>query len=217
MKIKDFDELKRKGYVIVDGEITVTNKVEEILKERGLEQADLAKMTGLSKQYISSVIKENVKPGIDSAIKIAYVLDMAVEELFHLKEIGWTSGIKETGEETLFLDLYEMEIIRDKKMEQRTNDEIENSNATTAGYTYFDKDTNEKVSKERYDEMLELFISERIHQEIENVKNALERGMAKKAVESRAKKQLQAEFNKRYTERYKKLDKIVMPLVNKRK
>lgn len=217
MKIKDFDELKRKGYVIVDGEITVTNKVEEVLKARGLEQVDLAKMTGLSKQYINYVIRRKICPGVDSAIKIAYVLDMPVEEIFNIKENAWTSNNKEIGEETLFLDVHEMEIINNKEMEHRTEEESVNSSPPISGYTYVDAVTSEKVSKEKYEELLEEFIAERIHQEIENVKNSLERGMSKKAVESRAKKQLQAEFEKRYTERYKKLAKTVMPLVNKRK
>ncbi|MFJ8531233.1 helix-turn-helix transcriptional regulator [Bacillus sp. NPDC094106] len=214
MKIQDLNELNKMGYLVLDGEIAVINKVEEVLKERGLEQVDLAKMTGLSRQYINSVIKGNIRPGVDSAIKISYVLDMAVEELFNLKESAWTSDIKDTGEETLFLDICEMEIIGKKVMEHQIKKESEEL-SSSSGYIYVDTETDKKLTKEVYESLLNDFIEERIHKEIEEVKNSLERGMSKKAVESRARKQIQTEFDKRYTERYKKLAKIVTPLVNK--
>lgn len=62
------------------------NRLEEIRKERGIRQEDLAKDLEVSRQTISSLEKGRYNPSIQLAFKIARMFDMAIEEIFIYEE-----------------------------------------------------------------------------------------------------------------------------------
>lgn len=62
------------------------NRIEEIRKERGIRQEELAKMLGVSRQTISSLETGRYNPSIFLAHKIARYFDMTIEEVFIFDE-----------------------------------------------------------------------------------------------------------------------------------
>lgn len=58
------------------------NKIEEIRKEKGIRQDELAKKMGVSRQTISSLENGRYNPSIMLAYKIAKFFDMTIEEVF---------------------------------------------------------------------------------------------------------------------------------------
>ena len=58
------------------------NKIEQIRKERGILQEELAKNMGVSRQTISSLENGRYNPSITLAYKIAKYFDMTIEEVF---------------------------------------------------------------------------------------------------------------------------------------
>ena len=64
------------------------NRIEEIIKERGIRQDDFAKSMGVSRQTISSLENGRYNPSIMLAYKIAKYFDMTIEEVFIFEEEG---------------------------------------------------------------------------------------------------------------------------------
>ena len=62
------------------------NKIEEIRKERGIRQEELAKMLGVSRQTVSSLENGRYNPSILLAYKIARYFEMTIEEVFCFEE-----------------------------------------------------------------------------------------------------------------------------------
>ena len=62
------------------------NRIEEIRKERGIRQDELAKHMGVSRQTISSLENGRYNPSIMLAYKIAKYFGMSIEEVFIFDE-----------------------------------------------------------------------------------------------------------------------------------
>ncbi|MFA9377581.1 MAG: helix-turn-helix transcriptional regulator [Lachnotalea sp.] len=62
------------------------NKLEEIRKERGIRQEELAKELEVSRQTISSLEKGRYNPSIQLAFKVARYFNMSIEEIFIYEE-----------------------------------------------------------------------------------------------------------------------------------
>lgn len=62
------------------------NRIEEIRKEKGINQEELAKMMGVSRQTISSLENGRYNPSILLAYKIAKYFDMHIEDVFIFEE-----------------------------------------------------------------------------------------------------------------------------------
>jgi len=62
------------------------NRIEEIRKERGVRQEELAKALGVSRQTISSLENGRYNPSILLAYKTARYFGMAIEEVFCFDE-----------------------------------------------------------------------------------------------------------------------------------
>ncbi|WP_099467266.1 helix-turn-helix transcriptional regulator [Konateibacter massiliensis] len=62
------------------------NNLEEIRKERGIRQEDLASELEVSRQTISSLEKGRYNPSIQLAFKIARFFNMSIEEIFIYEE-----------------------------------------------------------------------------------------------------------------------------------
>lgn len=62
------------------------NRIEEIRKERGILQEELAKVLGVSRQTISSLERGRYNPSIFLAYNIAAYFGMTIEEVFIFEE-----------------------------------------------------------------------------------------------------------------------------------
>lgn len=62
------------------------NRIEEIRKEKGINQEELAKMMSVSRQTISSLENGRYNPSILLAYKIAKYFDMHIEDVFIFEE-----------------------------------------------------------------------------------------------------------------------------------
>ena len=62
------------------------NRIEEIRKERGIMQEELAKAMGVSRQTISSLENGRYNPSIQLAFRIARFFNMTIEEVFVFEE-----------------------------------------------------------------------------------------------------------------------------------
>ena len=58
------------------------NRLEEIRKQRGLRQEELAEAMGVSRQTISSLENGRYNPSVILAIKLARYFEMKVEDIF---------------------------------------------------------------------------------------------------------------------------------------
>lgn len=62
------------------------NRVEEIRKARGVNQEELAKALGVSRQTISSLENGRYNPSIELAYKLSKYFGMTIEEVFIFEE-----------------------------------------------------------------------------------------------------------------------------------
>lgn len=62
------------------------NRIEEIRRERGILQEELAKIMGVSRQTISSLENGRYNPSLSLAYKIAHYFDKTIEEVFVFEE-----------------------------------------------------------------------------------------------------------------------------------
>lgn len=58
------------------------NRIEEIRKARGINQEELAKALGVSRQTISSLENGRYNPSIELAYKLSKYFGMMIEEVF---------------------------------------------------------------------------------------------------------------------------------------
>ena len=63
------------------------NRIEQIRKERGIRQEELAKSMGVSRQTISSLETGKYNPSIALAYKISRYFGMTIEEVFIFEDI----------------------------------------------------------------------------------------------------------------------------------
>jgi len=62
------------------------NRLEELRKQRGIKQEELAFAMEVSRQTISSLEKGRYNPSIILAFKLARYFDMSIEEIFIYEE-----------------------------------------------------------------------------------------------------------------------------------
>ena len=68
-------------------EILMKNRIEEIRKARGVNQEELAKALGVSRQTISSLENGRYNPSIELAYKLSKYFGMTIEEVFIFEEV----------------------------------------------------------------------------------------------------------------------------------
>ena len=62
------------------------NRIEEIRKARGMNQEELAKALGVSRQTISSHENGRYNPSVELAYKLSKYFGMTIEEVFIFEE-----------------------------------------------------------------------------------------------------------------------------------
>lgn len=63
-------------------DIYVINHIKEILKDRGWSNYKLAKASGLSKEAVNKMIRENHVPSMNSLIKICNGFNISLSQFF---------------------------------------------------------------------------------------------------------------------------------------
>ncbi len=64
------------------------NRLEEIRKEKGITQEELASILEVSRQTISSLEKGRYNPSIILAFKIGRFFNLKIEDIFIFEEVG---------------------------------------------------------------------------------------------------------------------------------
>lgn len=67
----------------MDGQLALKNNLKAVRTERGLSQADLAKLVGVSRNTISSIETGQFSPTAKLALVLCIALDKKFEELFY--------------------------------------------------------------------------------------------------------------------------------------
>lgn len=66
--------------------MAVGNRLRQVRRERGLTQASLARLAGLTRQTIISIEKGRRVPSVEVALVLARVLERPVEAIFRLAD-----------------------------------------------------------------------------------------------------------------------------------
>lgn len=72
-----------------EGAMPLENNLKEFRNEKGLNQADLGALVGVSRQTISLIERGDYNPSITVCLKLAKVLGKSVEEIFTYVEDGY--------------------------------------------------------------------------------------------------------------------------------
>lgn len=64
----------------------LVNNLSKLRKEKGINQTDLGRMVGVSRQTISLIERGDYNPSVMVALSLARVFDVSVEEIFTLEE-----------------------------------------------------------------------------------------------------------------------------------
>ena len=67
----------------MDEKLVLKNKIKEIRTEKGLSQAELAQMVGVSRNTISSIETGQFNPTAKLALVLCIALDKKFEEIFY--------------------------------------------------------------------------------------------------------------------------------------
>ena len=65
--------------------VTVKNRLEQILASRGIKQIWLAEQVGITRQTMSNLVKNRYATSTEIGLKIAYILDMDFNDIFYLE------------------------------------------------------------------------------------------------------------------------------------
>lgn len=68
-------------------EVVLKNRLKELRARDGINQTEMAKLAGVSRQAISLIERNEYTPSIVIAMKIAKVFHEPVEEVFRLVEV----------------------------------------------------------------------------------------------------------------------------------
>ena len=82
----DIMKLRMESELSVNGEGYMKNRLEELRKQRGIKQEDLASALEVSRQTIGSLENGRYNPSIILAFKIARYFDMSIEDIFIYEE-----------------------------------------------------------------------------------------------------------------------------------
>ena len=83
---KNFVILKMESKLSIGKEGRMKNRLEDLRKQRGIKQEDLANALEVSRQTIGSLENGRYNPSIQLAFKIARYFDMSIEEIFIYEE-----------------------------------------------------------------------------------------------------------------------------------
>nr|WP_255669455.1 helix-turn-helix transcriptional regulator [Roseburia sp. CLA-AA-H209] len=74
------------SWLSIERRRTVKNRLEEIRKERGIKQEELAAALEVSRQTIGSLENGRYNPSVTLAFKLARYFNMSIEDIFIYEE-----------------------------------------------------------------------------------------------------------------------------------
>ena len=74
------------------------NRLEELRKQRGIKQEDLANTLEVSRQTIGSLENGRYNPSIQLAFKIARYFDMSIEEIYFYDDCRFCHPARRTAD-----------------------------------------------------------------------------------------------------------------------
>ena len=75
-----------------DEHLPLLNRLKEYRSRLGVNQTEMGKLAGVSRQTISQIERGDYSPSVSLALKIAKVFEVPVEEIFQYKEDAYESG-----------------------------------------------------------------------------------------------------------------------------
>ena len=81
-----FAIIDMESWLSIERRRTVKNRLEEIRKERGIKQEELAAALEISRQTIGSLENGRYNPSIILAFKLARYFNMSIEDIFIYEE-----------------------------------------------------------------------------------------------------------------------------------
>lgn len=199
LQLNSIDELNKYNLVMIDDlGINIDNNIAEYLKAKNISPANLSKMTGIARQNLNEILKGNMKPGVDFALKIAKTLCVSVEDLFELNENAWIKT-KSNDDKVLYLDLKTLTIVSSKNIESKND--------------YIILDTKEIVDKSTHDELYKIYETKCFNEVFEIIDKEFS-SEVKKRKERLTRERLVKNFSKICTNRYKKLGERLTPIIN---
>ena len=87
--LRDFNDLLKKikfSDMEIKSLVSLKNRIEELRKEKGIKQEDLAIAVEVSRQTIGSLENGRYNPSIILAFKIARYFHMSIEDIFIYEE-----------------------------------------------------------------------------------------------------------------------------------
>ena len=66
--------------------LKLVNNLSKLRKEKGINQTDLGRLVGVSRQTISLIERGDYNPSVMVALSLAKVFDVSVEDIFTLEE-----------------------------------------------------------------------------------------------------------------------------------
>lgn len=151
IEFKTLDEFEKMGFVLLTSDIvnnTVNNLLHKFIIAKRITISELSRLTGVSKQVISSSITKNSKIGLDSAIKISHVLETPIEEIFKLKENAWIDVYLVEGK-TVYLNMKTLKMVISTEKKEYIK---------KYGIKYFNPVTGDLLYKKLNNNCIELFI-----------------------------------------------------------
>lgn len=205
MKLNNLDDLNAKGlYIIDDDAPIVINHIQKIIQEKNLMSADLSRISGVSRQTINAVIRNQRSPGIDFALKMAYVLNKPITEIFELTQNSWMRPYtSKNGEYNWYVDVFNMEIIDSFTKKDRISN---------TGFEYYIEETGKEFSKKDKEALFKKYYAENYEAKLQDIKDKdINKEMTLNQIISMAAEDVKLEFNNIYKKIYKKLGQKVEP------
>ena len=81
---KNSFQIKTKG----DWKLPLLNRLKEYRSKLGINQTELGKLAGVSRQTISLIERGDYSPSVALALKLAKICNVKVEDIFILEEDG---------------------------------------------------------------------------------------------------------------------------------
>lgn len=205
-KIHSLDTLNKKGLVVIDAVNTpiVTNKLYEILDNKKITVSDLSQLTGINKQSLINVAKGNVLPNIAIAMKICYVLNLSIFEVFNFTDTAWIQPYTISNKK-IYIDMINLELMEYSLVRKIIKED---------NFEYYDSINGIRITKSERNILFKEYTSTYLNNVCRNI-SCLDNSLNSVELKSIAKNNLEIEFNSRYKKIYCRVAKIIQPCILK--
>ncbi|ABO66135.1 helix-turn-helix transcriptional regulator [Geobacillus thermodenitrificans] len=201
--IENIEEFfKERDYFLVESKVK-ENNLQLLINQVGISVSDLQKITGISKQNLNEIIYGESNPSIDKALKIAYVLNYPVEQLFPLKPEDWYHYATDEEGKTLYFNII------DGKIYNTTGKKLAIKNGK---YEYYDNVEKRYVTKKEYKQIVSNLQKSELQTRYDGLKQDEKyKGISANRLRRIAKIQLQSDIDKRFKKVYIPIGKRFTP------